>query len=213
MEQFRDVFSRIFTKSKASSAIPITVIVFKDDNAFKPYKPLYQGKPATVSGYYQPGEDVNYIMLTSEFRETNPYAVIFHEYVHALTSDNSRPLPPWLSEGIAEYYSSFEVESNEKKVWLGKAIANHVFTCASRSFCHCNASSRLITARPNTTNASAKACFMRNRGRWFITCCLAITANGSRSSCNSSMRWLLVARLTIASNRSSRPITPRSKRN
>src|SRR5262245_55570691 len=51
LEQFRDVFSRIFTKSKAGSAIPITVIVFKSDNAFKPYKPLYQGKPAAVSGY------------------------------------------------------------------------------------------------------------------------------------------------------------------
>jgi len=127
LEQFRDVFSRIFTRSKANSAIPITVIVFKNDGAFKPYKPLYQGKPAAVSGYFQPGEDVNYIALTSEFRETNPYAVIFHEYVHALTSDNSRPLPPWLNEGIAEYYSSFEVESDEKKVMLGKAIANHVF--------------------------------------------------------------------------------------
>jgi hypothetical protein len=127
LEQFQDVFSRIFTRSKANSAIPITVIVFKNDGAFKPYKPLYQGKPAALSGYFQPGEDVNYVALTSEFRETNPYAVIFHEYVHALTSDNSRPLPPWLNEGIAEYYSSFEVESDEKKVMLGKAIANHVF--------------------------------------------------------------------------------------
>ena len=127
LEQFRDVFSRLFTRSKANSAIPITVIVFKNDGTFKPYKPLYQGKPAAVSGYFQPGEDVNYIALTSELRETNPYAVIFHEYVHALTSDNSRPLPPWLSEGIAEYYSSFEVESDEKKVMLGKVIANHVF--------------------------------------------------------------------------------------
>ncbi len=134
LEQFRDVFSRIFTRSKANSAIPITVIVFKNDGAFRPYKPLYQGKPATVSGYFQPGEDVNYILLTSEFRETNPYAVIFHEYVHALTSDNSRPLPPWLNEGIAEYYSSFEVESNEKKVWLGKAIANHVLYLRQQKF-------------------------------------------------------------------------------
>jgi tetratricopeptide (TPR) repeat protein len=134
LEQFRDVFSRIFTKSKANSAIPITVIVFKNDGAFKPYKPLYQGKPAAVSGYFQPGEDVNYILLTSEFRETSPYAVIFHEYVHALTSDNSRPLPPWLNEGIAEYYSSFEVESDEKKVWLGKAIANHVFYLREQKF-------------------------------------------------------------------------------
>ncbi|MCI0388438.1 MAG: tetratricopeptide repeat protein [Acidobacteria bacterium] len=134
LEQFRDVFSRIFTKSKANSAVPMTVIVFKNDGAFKPYKPLYQGKPAAVSGYFQPGEDVNYILLTSELRETNPFAVIFHEYVHALTSDNSRPLPPWLSEGIAEYYSSFEVESDEKKVWLGKAIANHVFYLREQKF-------------------------------------------------------------------------------
>jgi len=134
LEQFRDVFSRIFTRSKASSAIPITVVVFKDDSAFRPYKPLYQGKPAAVSGYFQPSEDVNYILLTAELRETNPYAVIFHEYVHALTSDNSRPLPPWLSEGIAEYYSSFEVESNEQKVWLGKAIANHVLYLREQKF-------------------------------------------------------------------------------
>lgn len=134
LEQFRDVFSRIFTKSKANSAIPITVIVFKNDGAFKPYKPLYQGKPSPVSGYFQSGEDVNYILLTSELRDTNPYAVIFHEYVHALTSDNSRPLPPWLSEGIAEYYSSFEVESSNKKVWLGKAIAEHVFYLREQKF-------------------------------------------------------------------------------
>jgi tetratricopeptide (TPR) repeat protein len=134
LEQFREVFSSIFANSKADSAIPITVIVFKNDAAFKPYKPLYQGKPAAISGYFQPSEDVNYIMLTSELRETNPYAVIFHEYVHALTSDNSRPLPPWLSEGIAEYYSSFEVEGNEKKVWLGKAIANHVLYLREQKF-------------------------------------------------------------------------------
>src|SRR5262245_39176367 len=134
LEQFRDVFTRIFTKSKANSAIPITVIVFKDDTAYKPYKPLYQGKPAAVSGYFQSGQDVNYITLTADFREINPYAVIFHEYVHALTNDNSRPLPPWVSEGIAEYYSSFEVESSEKKVILGKMIANHVLFLRDQKF-------------------------------------------------------------------------------
>ncbi|MBO0862328.1 MAG: tetratricopeptide repeat protein [Chloracidobacterium sp.] len=134
LEQFRDVFSRIFTNSKANSAIPITVFVFKSDSSFTPYKPLYHGKPAAISGYFQPSEDMNYILLTSELRETNPYAVIFHEYTHALTSDNSLPLPLWLSEGIAEYYSSFEVESGEKKVVLGKAIANHILYLREQKF-------------------------------------------------------------------------------
>src|SRR5215468_5157513 len=66
LEQFREVFSRIFTNSMANSAIPITVIVFKSDSSFTPYKPLYDGKPASISGYFQPSEDGNYILLTSE---------------------------------------------------------------------------------------------------------------------------------------------------
>src|SRR5438132_9869837 len=76
LEQFRDVFSRLFTKLKLNSSVPTTVIVFKSDAFYRPFKPLYQGKPASVAGYFQPGEDANYITLTSELRETTPYAAI-----------------------------------------------------------------------------------------------------------------------------------------
>ncbi len=129
LEQFHEVitqvFSQIFPPSVLKSSIPITVIVFKNDSVYKPFKPLYQGRPADVSGHFQSSGDAAYIALAVGGEERDPYAVIFHEYVHALTSDGARPLPTWVSEGLAEYFSSFEAPGGGKKVRLGKAVASH----------------------------------------------------------------------------------------
>lgn len=124
LEQFREAFSRLFTPSGPNSSVPITVIVFKNDSTYRPFKPLYQGRPSDVSGYFQSSDDAAYITLSVSWRDTNPYAVIFHEYVHAMTGGTS--LPAWLSEGIAEYYSTFEVTDGGQRVLLGKPNASHV---------------------------------------------------------------------------------------
>ncbi len=138
LEQFREAFSQIssqiFSPSAINSSVPITVIVFKNDSAYRPFKPLHQGKPAEVSGHFQSSGDVAYIALAAERGAGNPYKVIFHEYVHALTSGGGAaplgsplptPLPTWASEGLAEYFSSFEVTAGGKKGRLGAAIASH----------------------------------------------------------------------------------------
>jgi tetratricopeptide (TPR) repeat protein len=134
LEQFREVFTRLFNRVNLKALAPIKVIVFRDDAAYRPYKPVYQGQPAAVSGYFQSGEDLNYITLTAMWRNQNPYAVIFHELAHVYTLANARALPPWLGEGLAEYYSTFEVTDGDKKVWLGKAIAEHVRLLRERRF-------------------------------------------------------------------------------
>ena len=126
LEQFRQAFSKIFTRLKINSSVPTVVIVFKSNSAFRPYKPLYNGKPVELAGFFQAGQDVNYIALTSEFRESFPFATVFHEYVHFLTEDLTSQLPVWVGEGLAEYYSTFEMSDGDRKVWLGKAIANHI---------------------------------------------------------------------------------------
>ncbi|GAC1445843.1 MAG: hypothetical protein NVSMB56_00060 [Pyrinomonadaceae bacterium] len=127
LEQFRNIFARLFTKSQFSAPAPTTVIVFKSDGAYKPYKPLYKGKPSNVAGYFQPGSDVNYITLTSERREENPFGIIFHEYTHLLIENSSSNVPAWFNEGLAEFYSTFEVSDGDRKVTLGKPIASHVY--------------------------------------------------------------------------------------
>src|SRR5215471_1529244 len=147
LEQFREAFtqisSQIFSPSVINSSVPITVIVFKNDSEYRPFKPLHQGKPADVSGHFQSSGDVAYIALAAGRGGGNPYAVIFHEYVHALTSGDAisatlgvalpaplpaplpTPLPTWISEGLAEYFSSFEVTGAGKNGRLGAAIASH----------------------------------------------------------------------------------------
>ncbi|MEA2173566.1 MAG: hypothetical protein QOD00_1158 [Blastocatellia bacterium] len=122
LEKFREVFSRLFTKLKFNSPVPTTVIVFKSDNSYKPFKPIQ-----SVSGYFQPGEDVNYITLTTEGRGDDVYRVIFHEYVHLLMDNTlGRGVPLWFNEGLAEYYSTFDASEGENKVLLGNIIPNHV---------------------------------------------------------------------------------------
>ncbi|HKV42616.1 MAG TPA: tetratricopeptide repeat protein [Blastocatellia bacterium] len=129
LEQFRYVFSKIFSINSADS-LPVTVIGFKSDGSFKPFKPLYNGKPANLAGYFQRGEDENIIALDVSAASENPMAVIFHEYTHFLTSRTTREWPRWLMEGIAELYSSFNVEKNT--VDLGVPIRNHVLLLRQR---------------------------------------------------------------------------------
>lgn len=136
LEQFRDAFTRLFTRARFNSPIPTTVIVFKNDDSYKPFKPVADGKISKVAGYFLPGEEVNYITLTpASSAADNPYRVIYHEYVHQLVDNNlgRGNAPPWFNEGLAEYYSSFEV-TEDRKVHLGKLIANHIYLLRERKF-------------------------------------------------------------------------------
>jgi tetratricopeptide (TPR) repeat protein len=123
LEQFRLVFSRVFKRARLHDSVPTTVIVFKDEGSYKPFN------PRRSAGYFQPGEDVNYITLTAQTRSAadNPYAVIFHEYVHLLVKNNISPdTPAWLNEGMAEFYSNLEVAKDGKTADIGKPISDHI---------------------------------------------------------------------------------------
>jgi Tfp pilus assembly protein PilF len=134
LEQFREVFRRLSNRTKLTSQAPMRVIVFKNDASFHPFMPVWQGRINEVAGYFQPGQDVNHISLTSEFRENNPFATIFHEYVHAITNDNFGRMPLWFNEGLAEFYSMFEVSDGDKKVLIGKPIGRHVLLLRENKF-------------------------------------------------------------------------------
>jgi tetratricopeptide (TPR) repeat protein len=127
LEQFRDAFSRLFAGANFNSPVPTTVVVFKSDSSYKPFKPVYDGKIDNVAGYFQAGQDVNYITLTSEHSGEDPYAVIYHEYVHQIVANTMGrgSVPPWFNEGLAEYYSTFEVRE-DRKVMLGNLITRHL---------------------------------------------------------------------------------------
>lgn len=127
LEQFRNVFSRLFPNIRLASPVPTTVIVFKNDQSFKPFKPVVDGKITDVGGFFQAGLNVNYIALTTGRRSINPYRVIFHEYVHLLIKNTlgHSGVPPWFNEGLAEYYSSFDIQ-DDRMVLLGRPVFEHL---------------------------------------------------------------------------------------
>lgn len=120
LEQFRDVLTRLLTNMKAASTVPVTVMVFKSASSFKPFR------PPSSDAYFQSGDDVNYIALTSERHGEHPYSTVFHEYVHFLIRNNTERVPLWFNEGLAEYYSTFDLMDGDKRVMIGKPISSHV---------------------------------------------------------------------------------------
>jgi len=130
LEQFRVVFTQLFPNMKFNSPIPTRVVVFKDRKTFDQFKPI-----EWATGYFQPGEDINYIVLTIEGNEAETFPTIFHEYTHFLI-DNSlgrANIPPWFNEGIAEYYERFLIE-NDQKVKLGGLNEAHLRLLKEKNF-------------------------------------------------------------------------------
>ncbi len=121
LEQFREVVSQVFLRTNDDSPVPTTVIVFKDDASYRPFKTSDNN-----AGYFQPGQDVNYITLSNEVRgEQDPYHIIFHEYTHLLVNNAFGSSPAWFNEGLAELYSTLGLVSDQRVV-VGRPIKRHV---------------------------------------------------------------------------------------
>lgn len=121
LEQFRQVFTYLFPALKFNTPVPTTVVVFKNDSAYGPFKP----KPNTA-GHFQPGPDVNYIALSTEVRgEQDAYSIIFHEYTHLLIENTFENAPVWFNEGLAEYYSTFSI-TDDQNVVVGNVVSGHI---------------------------------------------------------------------------------------
>ncbi len=123
LEEFRSALAAMFPRMDQASSVPTTVVVFKNDESFKPFKPAAPGASNTVA-FFQPGEDVNYIGVTAMLGA--PSAVL-HEYAHFLLKDNVAGLPLWIVEGLAECYSTFDL-GGKNDYTLGRAPETHVTT-------------------------------------------------------------------------------------
>ena len=134
LEKFRETFTRLLARDHFDSSVPTTVLVFRDESTYRPFKPLYRGRPADIAGYFQSSPEVDYITISLDQQSgRQPYSLIYHEYVHLLIKNNFRRAPAWLHEGLAEYYSTFNISKDNRKVTIGKPIANRVLFLRNHS--------------------------------------------------------------------------------
>ena len=124
LEELRAIFSRLAGPDSFDVSLPVTVVLFENVGDYEFFKPMYRGAlRRDVAGYFLFGTDINYITLSLEVGGSrDPHSVLFHEYIHALVRNTYARAPLWLNEGLAQYYSEFELAKDRRQVSLGREL-------------------------------------------------------------------------------------------
>lgn len=123
LEQFRSVFARLAPSLELQSPAPTTLFAFKDSASYGPFKAGSDRRGARILGQFSRTRDGNYLTLDVS-AAAGGIGVIYHEYVHFLVLNNFHQVPLWFNEGLAEYYSTFELD--EDRATLGLPVERHV---------------------------------------------------------------------------------------
>ena len=119
LEAFRGALSTIYPGLDPSH--PTRIVIFKERRAFLKFLPRDEhGRPQqNVNGYFLPSPDVNFIVI-ARYGPDSDRRIVLHEYAHHVMRRTVRPLPLWLNEGLAEFYSTFDHDSDLAPGILGR---------------------------------------------------------------------------------------------
>lgn len=81
---------------------PVRVLVFRSSSEFEQYRPS-----AISAGFFQSGAEGDWIA----FPATAGNRVLLHEFTHLLLHRVTGPLPQWLEEGLAEFFSTTRIQA------------------------------------------------------------------------------------------------------
>jgi tetratricopeptide (TPR) repeat protein len=123
LERLRDVLEKTIFGAKFNSPVPGSIFVFRSEKSFGPYKIGKNGKPAELVGYFISATDGNYLAFDAS-ADDQSMAVIYHEYLHDFVRNNLPDLPLWFNEGLAEFYSTFQVR--EGRAEIGRTLQGHI---------------------------------------------------------------------------------------
>jgi Tfp pilus assembly protein PilF len=109
-EQVRAAFGVLFARDSINEPVQLQIIAFRNASELRQYSPIFRGRVVEVSGFFQPGDDMNFILVDTS--QENNWQVVFHEYAHLLLNGNFPPTAPWFDEGFAEYLSTTKISRN-----------------------------------------------------------------------------------------------------
>ena len=123
LELFRWLFLEILEQPVERNPQTL-IVVFKRDRDFDDYKPIINGKIASMGGVCINQSDGTFIALSAERDTEYVLRTVYHEYVHQLVGAMGMSPPPWLNEGWAEVFEVFFRQRTSLTV--GKAHEDHV---------------------------------------------------------------------------------------
>ena len=124
LEEFRTALGRVLPDVALATPVPTVLVVFENSKSYEAFGPRREGRPVQAAGFFLAGPDVNYITLTLDSGHDG-LRVAFHEYSHLILHNWMASVPAWLDEGLAEYYSTFQLATNGRSATIGLAIPHH----------------------------------------------------------------------------------------
>lgn len=119
----RRVLTRFEQASRVLSAGPwkhsgeskTRILLFSSEREYALLRPA-----ANTPGFYQSGPERDYIAMLAGAEVDR---VILHEYTHSVLNHSLAPLPQWLEEGLAEFYSTLAI--GQTRATAGAPIPSH----------------------------------------------------------------------------------------
>ncbi|HEX7191490.1 MAG TPA: hypothetical protein VF381_07940, partial [Thermoanaerobaculia bacterium] len=112
---FRSALSLI-TRYKVEAPEPVTVIVFRSNPELLQYAHAAIGHKQDVGAMTFHGSDGDTMWINGDQWQHSVGPEVYHELTHTFTMRSSAALPLWFSEGIAEFYSTFDVVRGQVKI-------------------------------------------------------------------------------------------------
>lgn len=120
-EVFRTVVLEDLNINSSNEWAPARIFLFSTENEFRAVNPRQLG------GYYIDSIYGPTMVVGPNYKGQINIETLYHEYVHYLMRSGSGfKYPTWYDEGIAEYYSSMDIDSN--RVLIGKKSGDRELT-------------------------------------------------------------------------------------
>lgn len=126
---FRGALKKLLPRIDLSAPEPTAIIVFRDYASFSKFLPRDgRGKKQVgVGGYFSEEADRNLLVLPIFASREETFRIAFHEYTHYIVARNLRDAPLWLHEGLAEFYSTFEMDEGGTAL-IGRSLPDRLTT-------------------------------------------------------------------------------------
>ncbi len=135
LERLADTMERIESGLRVDSSQRVSVYLFRDAESFRPYVGSSKDEYSSTAGYHVrvgDADDIAYFIPPDQ----PPMEFAAHEFTHSVVDRTLGALPVWTSEGLAEYFSTFESQSaraqiGRSKTWQTTWLRNHLLPLRS----------------------------------------------------------------------------------
>ena len=128
LETFLAVLQQMTPSLRLATPVPTYVVALKNFGDFTSYQPRGPDgrRMEWVAGYFSPGPDANYLVAPWGGKDRDSLAVMLHELTHYLANRNVGFVPTWVAEGVAEFYSTFRVDTGRNVAVVGEPPPSRV---------------------------------------------------------------------------------------